>query len=207
MNCDLDRSSSEAASLLAELEAVVADPVFSRSPAQIRMLKYLVEASAAGEGAMLKSYTVAVEGLGRDEDFDSQTNTYSRVLAARLRRSLDAFYRGPGAEREWRLDIPQGRYEVRLIPNSAAPVAPSVQALPQLNPAARRRIGWAAAAAVALLALAGAVYLYLTARADAARWKVSNFPRVSIETAASVPPAEAERMDNVTRAFEGAVRQ
>ncbi len=209
MNCDLDRRSSEAASLLAELEAVVADPVFSRSPAQIRMLKYLVEASAAGEGAMLKSYTVAVEGLGRDEDFDSQTNTYSRVLAARLRRSLDAFYRGPGATREWRLDIPQGSYEVHLVPNCAVqtPLPEPAQLVVRLSPLLRRRLVWAGAATVAALLLAAIAYLYFSARSDAARWQTANFPRVMVQTDASGSPGGAERMDNVGRAFEGAIRQ
>lgn len=206
MNRDTAPLREAAQSLFVELEAIVADPVFNRSPAQVRMLKYLVEASAAGEGASLKSYTIAVEGLGRSEDFDSQTNTYSRVLAARLRRSLDAFYHGPGEQREWRLEIPQGSYEVRLVPNRVRPTSP-LCVEPPLDSQGRRRLIWVAAVTVGALFLAGLAYLYVDARADAERWRHINFPRVMIQTASTGGTAEAERMANVARAVTATLRQ
>ncbi len=207
MNREIDRPCMGADPLFAELEAVVADPVFNRSPAQVRMLRYLVEASAAGEGASLKSYTLAVEGLGRSEDFDSQTNTYSRVLAARLRRSLDAFYRGPGKDRSQRLEIPQGTYEVQLRPNRDEPSAAPPNGLHALSFRASKRLILGAAATIAALVLAGLVYLYLDRRADAVRWRTPNFPLISIQTTPSVSPANAERMAEFERVIVDAVSQ
>lgn len=207
MNLDTPRLGTVAELLLCELEAIVADPVFNRSPAQVRMLKYLVEASAAGEGASLKSYTLAVEGLGRSEDFDAQTNTYSRVLTARLRRSLEAYYRGPGAEREWRLEIPQGSYEVQLRPNREGPVPPPAAPGMLPTPKQRRRLVWSAAAVVAALVLAGLVWFYLDSRAAAARWQKLNFPLVAIQVTPSATTAEARRMATVAAEFADAVSQ
>ena len=58
-----------------ELESVLASPVFARSPVQAQLLSYLVEASIDGRGKDLKSYSLAVEALGKSPDFYSQADS------------------------------------------------------------------------------------------------------------------------------------
>ena len=106
-----------AASMRAELASVLTDPVFARSPVQARLLSYLVEESNRGNGKDLKSYSLAVEGLGKSPDFDSQADSYARVQVGRLRKSLDTFYAGEGATHDHRLFIEGGSYEVTLVPH------------------------------------------------------------------------------------------
>src|SRR3546814_12617305 len=60
-----------------ELAAIEASPAFSRSPVMRRLLRFIVAESEAGRGPLVKSYTVAVDGLGRGEDFDAQQDSRS----------------------------------------------------------------------------------------------------------------------------------
>jgi len=59
-----------------EMEYLLASETFRKSPKLSQLLAYLVGATLRGEGEALKSYTVAVEGLGRDPDFDAQADSY-----------------------------------------------------------------------------------------------------------------------------------
>lgn len=202
--------------MFAELDALLEDPAFVRSPALVRMLKYLVEASAAGRGASLKSYTVAVEGLGRSPDFDSQVNTYSRVLASRLRKSLLAYYQGPGKLRPYRLEIPQGSYEVQLVSNTgtetgtSGPVPARVVAAPRWLggrvPAARPGHLLLVVAAILAVGLAVA-YWVVSAQAEARRWQTPNFPYVAVAIPLGATPAERERNAEIERTFARAITQ
>ena len=101
-----DRAYHEA--MRAELAQVLTSPAFARSPVLSRLLAYLVEESIAGRAARLKSYTVAVDGLGRESGHDPQLDTYSRVAMVRLRRALEAYYRSQPHGFGQRLDIPLG---------------------------------------------------------------------------------------------------
>ena len=100
----------------AELASVLADATFVRSPVLARLLDYLVRMTLRGDGHTLKSYSVAIEGLGRSPDLDPQVDTYARVQVARLRKALDGFYASAGASRRQRLTIDSGAYTVRLVP-------------------------------------------------------------------------------------------
>lgn len=100
----------------AELERIFASPEFTRSPVMRRLLRFLVDQTLAGRGDQLKAYSVAVDGLGRDPDFDAQTDSYPRVQVGRLRRMLDAYYARSGTGTGERLVIPNGAYRVFLLP-------------------------------------------------------------------------------------------
>jgi len=113
----------------AALDRVLASDVFQSSPQLAAFLRFIVEATLRGQSAQLKGYTIAVEALGRDEDFDPQQDPIVRVEAARLRRALQQYYGGPGATDLIAIDLPRGRYipifhyrrKVRALP--AAPFA------------------------------------------------------------------------------------
>ncbi|MCF8709910.1 tetratricopeptide repeat protein [Rhizorhapis sp. SPR117] len=100
----------------AEMERVFASPEFSRSPVMRRLLRFLIDQTVAGKGGQLKAYSVAVDGLGRDPDFDAQSDSYPRVQVGRLRRMLDTYYNRNGLTNDERLVIPSGAYRVFLHP-------------------------------------------------------------------------------------------
>lgn len=208
--------SAIAALMQAEMEAVLADPLLRRSPVQSRLLRYLVDASIRNDGAQLKSYAIAVDGLGKEADFDSQSDSYARVHVVRLRRTLDAFYAGAGAARPYRLHIESGSYKVTLLPATerATPGhvsqdhAPEPAAEPAAVPAAPgwlRRYWHGPLRLAAIALLAGLVVLALfhlrtTDGEGGGHWKHSDFPFVAVAVSAEDGARDAAMADEVAAA-------
>lgn len=110
---------SDAAGLIADddvrrsLAAIVVSPAFHASPQLAAFLRFVVESTLTGRSDRIKGYTIAVEALGRDDKFDPQTDPIVRVEAGRLRRALDRYYAGPGADDPILIELPRGSY----VPN------------------------------------------------------------------------------------------
>ena len=106
---------STALQLCLERDRLLSDADFARSPSMCKLLRFLVDYKLSGNDIPLKSYTIATDALGRDADFDTQTDSYPRVQMGRLRRMLDNFYLRKGGEN--RLSIAPNKYEIILEPN------------------------------------------------------------------------------------------
>jgi hypothetical protein len=78
--------------LKAETAAILADPSFRRSPTLSKLLQFLVNETLEGRGETLKSYTLAVDALGRPNDYDSSSDSSARVQMIRLRKALESYY-------------------------------------------------------------------------------------------------------------------
>ena len=100
--------------LRTEAEAVLCDAVFRRSPVLSKLLRYLVEETANGRGDTLKSYSVAVEVLGRPASFDCATDSSARVHMVRLRKALENQYALHGPVDGECLYMRPGCYKIRL---------------------------------------------------------------------------------------------
>lgn len=100
-----------------ESDRILQDPIFRRSPIQSQLLRYLVKRAAEG-GPAPSQYEIAVDGLGRDADFDLSNDSYPRVQISRLRSNLDAYYSRnlPVADR--RIVIELGEYHLKLEPRN-----------------------------------------------------------------------------------------
>lgn len=147
-----------------ETEAILSDPSFRRSPTLSKLLQFLVDETIAGRGEGLKSYTLAVDALGRAEDYDPSSDSSARVQMIRLRKALESYYaKNPPKEKLCiylqagsylvRVDEPALAYPTlyRLNADSAADEAsdplvslrpkPPVSFRPQLGPVQKKR--WA----------------------------------------------------------------
>lgn len=92
------------------LHKVLNSPEFN-SVVQLRsFLNYVVTKSIEDRPDEIKGYTIAVEALGRDASFDPVSDPIVRVEAARLRRRLDKYYAGSGADDPLVIEIPKGTY-------------------------------------------------------------------------------------------------
>ncbi|WP_299480557.1 hypothetical protein [uncultured Roseibium sp.] len=85
-------------------------PEFGSAPQLRAFLEFVVRASLEDQHEKIKGYTIAVEALGRGEDFNPVTDPIVRVEAARLRRRLAKYYGGSGASDSVRISIPKGSY-------------------------------------------------------------------------------------------------
>ena len=106
--------------LNAEANAVLNDAAFLRSPVLSKLLRYLVDETIRGNGDALKSYSVAVDGLGRPETFDSASDSSARVQMVRLRKALESYYAQHGPTEDLCLYFQPGSYKVRAGKLSSA---------------------------------------------------------------------------------------
>jgi len=115
------------------LGKVLASPIFSASPRQQDLLRYLVDHSVAGRAERLKGYVIGVEVFRRGADFDPATDAIVRVEVGRLRARLREYYQGDGHDDPLRFDLPKGSYVLHLRPmEPEQPDAP-----PRSTPASR----------------------------------------------------------------------
>ena len=80
------------------LKEILQSPSFVDSPQLRDFLSFIVEKTIEGKQNELKAYTIAVDALGRAEDFDPQSNAAVRVAAGRLRQALATYYESEAAE-------------------------------------------------------------------------------------------------------------
>ena len=92
----------------ATVERMIASDAFSRSPQLGAFLRFVVEAVLQGKSDRIKGYTIGVEVLRRDTSFDPQADPIVRVEATRLRRTIERYYSGPGADDPVIIDLPRG---------------------------------------------------------------------------------------------------
>ncbi|MFT0858490.1 tetratricopeptide repeat protein [Ancylobacter sp. G4_0304] len=103
----------------AALARVLMSEELSSSPQLSNILRFVVEATLEGRREAIKGYTIAVEALGRDASFDPQADPIVRVEATRLRRALERYYAGAGAQDEIEIVVPRGSYVPQFVPRRA----------------------------------------------------------------------------------------
>lgn len=102
------------AAIRAQVDRMIKSNVFASSPQLSSFLLFIVEALLRGKGDRLKGYTIGVEVLRRDTSFDPQIDPIVRVEATRLRRAIERYYAGPGANDAIMIGLPRGGYVPRV---------------------------------------------------------------------------------------------
>lgn len=132
----------------AELQAVLASPLFARAPSLSQLLTFLCRKYFAGESASLSEQQIAVEALRRPESFDQKRDSIVRVELHRLRKRLALYYQGEGTGNAIEISIPAGGYSPRFtVRTPAIDPAASSDSPPPPSPPARRGFNWRALAA------------------------------------------------------------
>lgn len=111
----------------AALNGILTTDKFSASPQMSAFLKYVVEQTLIGNTRRIKAFTVGIEALGKSSSFDPQTDPSVRVLAKRLRSSLDAYYEQNPTTPIF-IEMKPGSYIPKFILRSEMSVAPEVPA-------------------------------------------------------------------------------
>ncbi len=145
-----------------QLRRVLKSAAFRGSKRGMAFLEYTVEKVLAGEGDSIKERTLAVEVFGRAPESDLSEDSIVRVGAREVRRRLSQYYSSAeAAGDEIEIDLPPGSYIPEFKALRPAEEVPA--------PVARRsRVKLLLMAAVALLAGACGLWLYLRDPAQAA---------------------------------------
>lgn len=102
----------------AELESILASGVLGRANNLVRLLNYVCEKYFEGTIDEVKEYSIAVQALGRPDDFDPQVDTIVRVTAHGLRKRLEDYYRTAGAGHAIHICLPAGHYAPKFVHKS-----------------------------------------------------------------------------------------
>lgn len=146
------------------VDRVLRAGVFAKSPSLERFFRYICERHFEGQSDRIKEYGIAVEALGRPPEFDPKEDSIVRVEAHRLRKRLEAYYKGPGANDPVQILIPNGQYAPQFVLNEPPPVVPvafergSRLGILAVPPSLRLR-PWALLLGVAILGGAAALFL------------------------------------------------
>ena len=99
----------------AELHRLLRQKKFSAAAQMSAFLKYIVTQTLDGNGDRIKAYTVGVDALGKPDSFDAQNDPSVRVLALRLRKSLNASYEHNEGLHNTRIVLKVGTYVPEFI--------------------------------------------------------------------------------------------
>ncbi|WP_041598095.1 hypothetical protein [Granulicella tundricola] len=173
--------------VLAELNNLLASPLFRQSKRYPAFLRYVVESTLRGGEEELKERTIGTEVFGRVPHYDTNLDPTVRLTAAEVRKRLAQYYQQPEHAAEVHIHLRPGSYipaftwpakntaEIVALP-ATHPAPFNVVAMPSMLPAqeslqARRKFGqpllWCMAAVAVSLALLGGVMFYNYRRAAA----------------------------------------
>lgn len=110
----------ERADIERHVAAILASADFVSAPKMRQLLRYLVDATLAGDAERLKGYAIGVDVFERGAAFDPGTDPIVRVQAGRLRKLLDTYYRTAGQHDAVRITIPKGGYAVTVVRDGLA---------------------------------------------------------------------------------------
>ena len=89
---------------------IASSPLFSKATQLREILLYITRQWLLDENVVIKEQEIACRVLGRRGDFNPAEDNIVRVQISHLRRKLDEYFKGPGAEELLKLTIPRGSY-------------------------------------------------------------------------------------------------
>lgn len=97
------------------LERISASEGFRRSERMIALLSYLVRAACQENKKQIDQRAIAIDVLGRGEDFDPSSDAIVRAEIARLRSKLIEYYGESGSGDELRIELRRGSYQPMFV--------------------------------------------------------------------------------------------
>lgn len=104
------KSSFSSDDIEGQLQKIFRHPNFIESSILKKFLAFIVQETLSGNSACLKEYTIALKVLEKPVSFNPQQNCIVRIHAGRLRKALDLYYTGTGADDPIVIEIPKGKY-------------------------------------------------------------------------------------------------
>jgi TolB-like protein len=96
--------------VLAQLRRILDSAQINRSVVLTDFLTFVVNETLGGRSEGLKEYTIGVQALKKESDFNPQADSIVRIHAGRLRRVLKEYYYEEGKEDPIVISIPKGSY-------------------------------------------------------------------------------------------------
>jgi hypothetical protein len=98
-----------------ELQVVLAARAFRQSRGLAKLLRYMCGRALVEDAEPVTEYTIAVDVLGKPQDFKESKDASVRVEVHRLRKRLADYYEQEGADHPVRIVIPTGQYTPQFL--------------------------------------------------------------------------------------------
>ncbi len=138
--------------LQACVERLLRSPEFRIPARRARLLRYLADRTAAGQGELINEYAIGVDVFERPESFDPKVDAVVRAEVSRLRQNLKEYYARSGGADALILELPARSYVPAFRSVTPAAETATKQSVPRR--VWRPWIWMVAATACALAALA-----------------------------------------------------
>ena len=159
----------------AELQKILASPIFSKAPRHSCFLEFVVRKTLEGSAHQVKEYLIGVAVFRRPADYDPSTDPGVRVEAGRLRSRLAEYYKKLGRQDPIHISLPKGTYVPVFYRNGVGPpleegvwdaeLAPDAARVDEVIVRRTRKTWLWAAAAVVIVVAASAVTYFVSHRA------------------------------------------
>lgn len=155
-----------------ELQAVLQSGILDKAPNLKHFLEYVAQQYFSGSTEQVKEYSIAVQALHRQEQFDPQSDTIVRVTAHTLRKKLEQYYATEGTDHPVKIRLPAGKYVLQFEHREQIPLPvadrvdvspspePSIHTPPSTNPTPRKAREYLAILGAAGLLLLGGYFLH-----------------------------------------------
>jgi hypothetical protein len=114
------------------LERVLSSKHFIHAPMKRRFLRLVCEFYLDGRANELNEYLIGREVFERDDTYNPAADPIVRVGAHDVRKKLELYYEGEGANDEIRLEMPVGSYEPVFVKAKAPPTEPAETSRPSV---------------------------------------------------------------------------
>jgi hypothetical protein len=98
-----------------ELQVLLASRAFRQSRGLVKLLRYICSKALVDDAEPITEYTIAVDVLGKLQDFKESKDASVRVEVHRLRKRLAEYYEQEGAHHSIRIVIPTGQYTPQFL--------------------------------------------------------------------------------------------
>jgi len=96
--------------ILAQLDLLVAHPLFSQSKRYPALLRFVVEQTLEGNADQVKERLIGMEVFNRPPGYDANADPVVRITAGETRKRLAQYYYDPSHSDEIRIELPTGSY-------------------------------------------------------------------------------------------------
>jgi hypothetical protein len=93
-------------------QRVIESSAFGRADQLRRILAYLTRQAILHPNEPVREQDIAIEALGRRNDFDPGTDNIVRVQTSHLRKKLELYFSDPECLEDVRIEVPRGSYMV-----------------------------------------------------------------------------------------------
>lgn len=98
------------------VQRVVRSPAFVRSEQLSKLLLYVCQMAISNRCDEISEQRVGVEVFGRSPEYDPAVDGIVRSHATRLRRRLELYFQGEGANEALTIEMPRGGYVLHFVP-------------------------------------------------------------------------------------------